>query len=108
MVCRTRFNASDTLIGSLLGHAKASLGNLTHRHVDLVAPSLGVKSTVATPLAKDKPTIDEAEEEPLIGDDIFLHQSVTMRVGYISQSRAYLQREVRELANGMNRPTMRP
>ena len=68
------------------------------RHVDLVVQSLGVKSTVVTPLVKDRTTIDEAEDEPLTGDDVTLYQSVTMRIGYISQDRTDLQRAVRELA----------
>ena len=56
------------------------------RHVGLAAQSLGGKSAVATPLVKDRPTIDEAEDEPFVGDDVTLYQSVTMRVGYTSQS----------------------
>ena len=44
---------------------------------------------------KDKPVIDEVEEESLIGDDVALYQPATMRIGYVRQDRTDLQRAVR-------------
>lgn len=77
------------------------------RHVDLVVKALGVTGKVVTPLVKEK--LEELDEEdvPLADDQVKVYQSLTMRLGYLSQDRPDLQRAVRELAKGMCKPMER-
>ena len=81
------------------------------RHADIVVKTLGVTKPVNSPLLKEKLSDlkDSAEDdpEPLPEDDVKVYQSLTMRLGYVSQDRPDLQRAVRELAKGMCRPNER-
>ena len=76
------------------------------RHVDLVIQAMGVTQKVSTPLVKEK--LDDIEDDEMLSAaDMKEYQSLTMRLGYVSQDRPDLQRTVRELAKGMCRPTQR-
>ena len=78
------------------------------RHADLVVTGLGVSQRVATPLVKEKLNEDDdGDDEPLPPEDVKMFQSLTMRLGYLSQDRPDLQRAVRELAKGMSAPLRR-
>jgi hypothetical protein len=76
------------------------------RHADIVISTLGVKGgRVSTPLVKEREGAGDDESDPLLDEEEkHLFQSLTMRVGYLSQDRVDLQRAVRELAKGMSSP----
>ena len=77
------------------------------RHADLIIQQLGITSgAVTTPLEKEKmgaADIDD-DETQLPPEDRQQYQSLTMRAGYLAQDRTDLQRGVRELAKGMQKP----
>ena len=77
------------------------------RHADIVISSLGVTRSVTSPLVKEKLSQADEEDVELSEEDTKLYQSLTMRLGYVSQDRPDLQRAVRELAKGMSRPCER-
>jgi hypothetical protein len=77
------------------------------RHVDLILQAIPVKGKVSTPLVKERLCEADTEDEELDQEATKMYQSLTMRLGYLSQDRPDLQRTVRELAKGMCRPTAR-
>jgi hypothetical protein len=64
--------------------------------------SVGCK--VTTPLVRTH--IEDRDLTPLSEEDAFSYRSHAMRLGFISQDRTDLQRSVRELAKGLQNPTV--
>ena len=78
------------------------------RHVDLILAEVPVTSCrVTTPLVKEKALEAEVDDVYLGAEEISRYQSLAMRLNYIAQDRTDLQRVVRELAKGMQKPTER-
>ena len=76
------------------------------RHVQLVLQQLNLEAAtpVATPLVKTKP--GEENDTPLSTSEAATYRSTAMRLGYLSLDRPDLLRTVRELAKGLEEPTM--
>ena len=74
------------------------------RHAQLVVQELAVTKPVTTPLVKEKLGDLDQEDELLDEASATIYRSWTMRIGYLGQDRADLQRTVREMAKGMSRP----
>ena len=78
------------------------------RHVDLLLRDIGVQSCKVTyPLVKEKVESLDQEDTELPVEEQYAYRSNTMRMGYLSHDRTDLQRTVRELAKGMQAPTLR-
>ena len=78
------------------------------RHVDIILRQTGVTHSVTTPLVKEKASdVNDDNDAELDRANAEEYRSIAMRIGYLSQDRPDLQRVTRELAKGLQRPTLR-